>query len=291
MMSATWAKPSVRSRCCAAVRGEAGERVLALDAVRRAAGASPARPEHDRAVARAERTSSQPMCGCSRSAGMRRGWRSLDLLQREPARLAPSGRRARGCPSRARRRRGRRRRSCPGACACCRPWPRRRRGRPSPAARRRRRYAVTSPPASERSTSVVEAVAVALLERGALGLAVVGEDDDLVGPRRVAAGALDAPELLVELAQRLERVGALEARVVRDLVVARERRVDRGAPAHHVGQHAEDDEVADEHAHRRAQERVDAAAVAARAARRGGAAAPRRPARARPPSRRAPASA
>ena len=77
---------------------------------------------------------------------------------------------------------------------------------------------------------LVEPVAVALLEGRALGLAVVGEDDDRVWPRRVDAGAFDPAELLVELPQRLERVGALEARVVRDLVVARERGVDRGRP-------------------------------------------------------------
>ena len=111
---------------------------------------------------------------------------------------------------------------------------------------------------------VVEPVAVALLERRALRLPVVGEDDDLVRPRRVAARALDAPELLVELAQRLQRVGALEPGVVRDLVVAREGRVDRGAALHHVREDAVDDQVADDDAHRRAHERVDAAAVAAR---------------------------
>ncbi len=50
----------------------------------------------------------------------------------------------------------------------------------------------------------------------------------------------------------LERADTLEPGVVRNLVVAGECRVDRGAPAHHVGQHAVDDQVADEHAHRRA---------------------------------------
>ena len=93
---------------------------------------------------------------------------------------------------------------------------------------------------------------------------MIGEDDELVRPRRVAAGALDAPELLVELPQRLERVCALEPGVVGDLVVARERRVDRGPPLHHVGEDAVHDQVADDDAHRRAQERIDAAAVAAR---------------------------
>src|SRR4029453_16575575 len=74
---------------------------------------------------------------------------------------------------------------------------------------------------------LVEPVAIALPERRPLRLAVVGEDDELVRPRGVAAGALDAPELLVELSQRLERVVTLEAGVMCDLVVAREGRIDR----------------------------------------------------------------
>jgi hypothetical protein len=53
--------------------------------------------------------------------------------------------------------------------------------------------------------------------------------------------------------------------VVGDLVVAGEGRVHGGASAHHVGQDAEDDEVADDHAHRAAHQRIDAAAMAARA--------------------------
>ena len=84
------------------------------------------------------------------------------------------------------------------------------------------------------------------------------------GRGRVAAGALDLREVVVELAQGLERVGALEAGVVRHLVVARERRVDGGSPAHDVGEHARDDQVAHEDAERAPHQRVDAAAVAAR---------------------------
>src|SRR4029079_18199926 len=82
---------------------------------------------------------------------------------------------------------------------------------------------------------LVEAVAVALLAGRALRLAVVGADDELVRPRRVGPGALDAGELLVELAQRLERVCPLEAGVVRDLVGARDGCGERGATRHHVG--------------------------------------------------------
>src|SRR6185436_20522304 len=46
---------------------------------------------------------------------------------------------------------------------------------------------------------LVEAVAVALLEGRALRLSVVGEDDDLVRPRREAARASDLGEVVVEL--------------------------------------------------------------------------------------------
>ena len=51
--------------------------------------------------------------------------------------------------------------------------------------------------------------------------------------------------------------------MVRDLVVARERRVDRRAAAQHVGDHRERDQVADDHAHRRAQYRIGPAPVSA----------------------------
>ncbi len=111
---------------------------------------------------------------------------------------------------------------------------------------------------------LVEPVAVALLERRALRLPVVGEDDELIRPRGVSARVLDATELLVELAQRLERVRSLQAGVMRDLVVAREGRIDRRPPTHHVCEDAEHDQVAHDHAHHPAQERIDAAAVPAR---------------------------
>ncbi len=95
-------------------------------------------------------------------------------------------------------------------------------------------------------------------------LTVIGKNDDVVRPWRVAARAVDARELLVELPQRLERVRTLEPRVVRDLVVAREGRVHRRAALHQVREDAEHDEVADDHAHRGSDERVDPAAMTAR---------------------------
>ena len=77
---------------------------------------------------------------------------------------------------------------------------------------------------------LVEPVAVPLLEGRTLGLPVVREHDDLAWSRRVRARAVDAGELLVELPEGLQGVRALEAGMMGDLVVARERRVDGGAP-------------------------------------------------------------
>src|ERR1700749_257290 len=66
-------------------------------------------------------------------------------------------------------------------------------------------------PACERALDqLIEPVPVALLERRALGLAMIGEHHELVRPRGEPKRALDSPELLVELAERLERVDTLE---------------------------------------------------------------------------------
>ena len=111
------------------------------------------------------------------------------------------------------------------------------------------------------ANEILERVAVPLLERGALRLAVIGEDDDVVRPRRVLPRPLEAPELLVELPERLERVGPLEPGVMGDLVVAREGGVDRRPADEHVREHGVDDEVAQADAHSGAQERVDPTAV------------------------------
>ena len=147
----------------------------------------------------------------------------VDLLQRQPAAARPSGRSARGCPSPSPRPCARRPGACPRPSACgrsprARPW-----RRPSRSRRRRPGPRRAGAPAGLQVAlhQLVQAVAVALQEGGALRLAVVGEHDDLVGARGVLAGARDAPELLVDLAQHLEGVVALEPGVVGDLVVAR----------------------------------------------------------------------
>ena len=259
-MSATCWKPSVRSRCA---RRGGRERPRAGPRPRRGRprGSARRRAPSTTGPCSDERTSSQPTCGCARSAGTSCGWRCVDLLERQPAALLhqvdePEVARAEhddvavgdvvlgplGL--------------LPGRLA-------------DGVADHRALLVAAGDPGDlalgeGALDELVEAVPVALLERRALRLPVVGEDDDLVRPRGVAARALDLREAVVELAQRLERVGALEARVVRDLVVARERRVDGGSPAHHVGQHARHDQVAHEDAQRAAHQRVDAASMPAR---------------------------
>ena len=90
--------------------------------------------------------------------------------------------------------------------------------------------AKTSPPASAPSHQLLELDAVALAERPALALAVIGEHDQVVGARRLLDGALQPRELGVVLLQHGERIGLLDPGVVGDLVVADEGRVDDRDP-------------------------------------------------------------
>ena len=233
MMSATCAKPSVRSRCAARGRREARPAGRRPRPCRPRGSARRAAPSTTGAVLR--RAHEQP--ADVRVRAQRRDQlrvARVDLLERQPARLVHqvdeaevAGAEHDDVASPQTSFFARFSLAVPVASATA--WP-----TAIASARRRRRPPPRRRASSERSTSSSSAVAVALLERRALRLAVVGEHDDLVRARRVAARALDAAELLVELAQRLERVGALEAGVVRDLVVARERRVDGGPAAHHV---------------------------------------------------------
>src|SRR5207249_11804433 len=69
---------------------------------------------------------------------------------------------------------------------------------------------------------VLEALVVAVLERGSLALAVIGEDHELVRTRCVLRGRHDPAELAVDLAQDRECVWPLDAGMVGDLVVGEE---------------------------------------------------------------------
>ena len=84
MRSATCGKPSVRRRCDAAVgekraSGSSPSTRSSLEV----AGAAPGRATT--APCSAERTSSQPMCGCVAQRRQQRGMTLPDLLQRHPA--------------------------------------------------------------------------------------------------------------------------------------------------------------------------------------------------------------
>ena len=78
------------------------------------------------------------------------------------------------------------------------------------------------PAAHQVADHLAQRLAVALEERRAEALAVVGEDDELVRARR-ALGRLDERrDRAVDAVERLERLDPLRARVVRDLVVVGE---------------------------------------------------------------------
>ena len=112
---------------------------------------------------------------------------------------------------------------------------------------------------------LLERGAVALAERRALGLAMIGEHDELHRPRSLLRSAGESGELPVELAQDAERLGSFDSGVMRHLVVARERRVHDGTSGEEVAEERFHLQVALDDRHPRAHERVgEEAAVHAR---------------------------
>jgi hypothetical protein len=102
---------------------------------------------------------------------------------------------------------------------------------------------------------------VSVQEGRALGLTVVGEHDQPVGPRRVAGGRGDPRDLPVAPAQRQQGLRTLDPRVMGDLVVREERGVRDRAPGVHVGDHGRDLEIALDHRRPCAHQRVDEPAL------------------------------
>ena len=72
---------------------------------------------------------------------------------------------------------------------------------------------------------LLERLAVALAERRALRLAVVGEHDEVIRARRLRRRTLQPGELVIVSLEHRERIGLANPRVVGDLVIADERRV------------------------------------------------------------------
>ena len=291
-MSGQCGKPSVRRTCVDGVRPERGERVLALDAVV-VEMARAARPERRARRRRSERTSTKPMPGCARSVvdqprvqlargarGVTRpGSRGKLISPRQPEAMTdhlgqPSDASisARdGCVERDRAAGatalGHRAHGVAGRRVVARHL-----GQPGAQVRQALVLAAGGGldvvGLAARAHEVLERHPVAVEERRALRLAVVGEDDEAVRARRVGDRRLDAADLAVDLAQDGERVVALDARVVRDLVVGEERRVDDGAPGHHVADHRGDLQVALDDRRPRAHERVRCASAGCAAGRR-----------------------
>ena len=73
---------------------------------------------------------------------------------------------------------------------------------------------------------------------------MVGEDDDVEGARRIVRRARDPVECLVEVPQDGQRIGPLDARVMSDLVVPRERRVHHRPARVDVADHGGHGEIA-----------------------------------------------
>ena len=101
--------------------------------------------------------------------------------------------------------------------------------------------------ASERDVAggpdeILKAGRLGVLERRALGLSVVGQDDEPVGPRREPGCSLQPADLPVDAAQHSERVVPFDPGMVGHLV-AHERRVDDGASGGHVVKHGTHDHV------------------------------------------------
>jgi hypothetical protein len=137
---------------------------------------------------------------------------------------------------------------------------------------------------------LLERDAVALQERGALALAVVGEHDDVVRTWSFGDGQLQSAQLVVEPAERVEGGRRGDAGVVCDLVVADEVGVGGGDAAVDVADQRVHRDVAQDGRGRRTQQRIHAAAIEAWFDAPASRPAPIRPARGRCRRSRAPAA-
>ncbi len=107
----------------------------------------------------------------------------------------------------------------------------------------------------------LEGLSPALPEGWALGLSVIGEDDEGVGPGRVFGRHLDASELSIHTPQDPQGVVALGSGVMRHLVVGQQVRVDDRPSGIDVADHRLDLQIALHHAGPGAHQRIDEPAV------------------------------
>src|SRR5262245_38891926 len=80
---------------------------------------------------------------------------------------------------------------------------------------------------------------IPLPERRALTLPMVRENDEVVGAWRACRRAFERREELIQRRQCFERIGAVDPRVMRDLVVAEQRCVDRREAVEHISDERE----------------------------------------------------
>src|SRR5256712_8916931 len=110
----------------------------------------------------------------------------------------------------------------------------------------------------------LEPLPIALAERRAGALAVIREDDEAIGPRRIKGRLLDEADDAVEAPEGVASFDAVGPGVVRDLVVVDVVRVDRRCAAVHLLYHEGGGEMAQEHVRRGARERIGKPPVASR---------------------------
>ena len=108
---------------------------------------------------------------------------------------------------------------------------------------------------------LLQRLAVPLPEGGALALAVVREDDELIGPWGVRGRHLQHPDEVVEAGQRGQRLRPGRTGVVGDLVVVGEVAVERRGPGHHLLDDQPGVEVAQQHVRDGPEEHVGAVPV------------------------------
>ena len=113
----------------------------------------------------------------------------------------------------------------------------------------------------ERVDELLERLVVALEEGRALGLAVVGQHDDVIRAGRLGDRVLEPCELLVESAQRVEGGRREQPRVMGDLVVADEVGVGGGHTPVDVAHQRVDRQVAQDRGRGGTQDRVDPTAL------------------------------
>ena len=151
--------------------------------------------------------------------------------------------------------------ACPAALSSLAHLRQERVGRPGGLLQTRRRGHGDVAAGHQGPDQLLQRLAVPLPEGGALALAVVREDDELIRPRGVRRRRLQHPDEVVEAGQRGQRLRPGRTGVVGDLVVVGEVAVQRRGPGHHLLDDQPGVEVAQQHVRDGPQQHVGAVPV------------------------------